>query len=330
MTEILPVLISTLSPKALAELVLPSFGIGPVVECRFYSGGFNHTYQVKSVSGETFYFRVYRPSWRTLADIRCELDALLHLDKKGFPAAKPLPYQGGEPYCEISAPEGIRYGALFTLAPGEEISYEEDPGKVSVGYGQAAARMHNAFEDFSSPHHRFHKDLHHLIEKPLANMEPFLIDRPEDWDFVKRFAATLHDRIFALPAENLEQGFCHGDLQGYHAKVSPDGTLTFFDFDCGGSGYRAFDLAVFLWCARLENQVEERWQPFLQGYQQEREISPLDLKAVPLFVGTRYLWHMGVHTQNSPDWGIDFLGKKYFDARIKTLKQVEAEYLSDG
>jgi hypothetical protein len=48
-----------------------------------------------------------------------------------------------------------------------------------------------------------------------------------------------------------------------------------------------------------------------------------------LFVCARYLWHMGVHTQNSPDCGIDFLNEKYFDDTLKRLRQAEEDYLLD-
>ncbi len=40
----------------------------------------------------------------------------------------------------------------------------------------------------------------------------------------------LRERLVSLPADRLEQGFCHGDLQGYHDHVSSEGTLTFFGF----------------------------------------------------------------------------------------------------
>jgi len=36
---------------------------------------------------------------------------------------------------------------------------------------------------------------------------------------------------------------------------------------------------------------------------------------------------MGVHTQNSPDWGIDFLNNGYFDRHLKDLRQAEEDYL---
>jgi Ser/Thr protein kinase RdoA (MazF antagonist) len=322
-----PVIASILSPEAIITDVLPGFGVGVVTDCKFYSGGFNHTYRIKTGDGKIYYLRAYRLQWRTLDDIQVELDMLNHLKRKGFPALRPIPYQDGQPYCAVPAPEGTRLLALFTEAPGVEISYDHEPESNAQRYGQAVARMHNALDDFHSPHFRFHLDLAHFIDQPLRNIQPFLSHRPGDWDFIQQFAATLRQRILAVPAEMLEQSFCHGDLQGYHAKLTPDGTLTFFDFDCGGFGYRAYDLAVFLWCCRLEDAVGSRWEPFLDSYRANRTIHDRDVQAVTLFVCARYLWHMGVHTQNSPDWGIDFLNDKYFNDHLKDLRQAQEDYL---
>ena len=327
MNNSFPVIASILSPDALIREVLPGFAIGEVCECKFYSGGFNHTYRIRTGEGRTYYLRAYRSQWRTLDDIQYELDVLNHLKRKGFPAAQPVPYRDGQYLCSVPAPEGQRYLALFTEAPGPEISYDHEPGEVARRYGQAVGRMHIALDDFSSPYPRFHLDLAHFIDQPLQNIQPFLMGRPDDWAYVQHFAERLRERLLRLPLSKLEQGFCHGDLQGYHANVDSKGTLTFFDFDCGGQGYRAYDLAVFLWCCRLQDAVAARWEAFLTAYRETRSIGDLDLQAVPLFVCARYLWHMGVHTQNSPDWGIDFLNEKYFEAHLKRLRDAEADYL---
>jgi Ser/Thr protein kinase RdoA (MazF antagonist) len=304
--------------------------VGTVADCKYYSGGFNDTYRVQAVDGSVYYLRAYRLQWRTLADVQYELDLLGHLQRKGFPAARPVPYQDGQLFCAVPAPEGQRYVALFREAPGREISYEHEPAEMAKRYGQAVAEMHNALDDFHSSHPRFHKDIEHFVDRPLSNIEPFLSHRPEDWDYLQRFAETLRHRILSMPSGALEQGTCHGDLQGYHANVAPDGTLTFFDFDCGGYGFRAYDLAVFLWCCRLEDAVSVRWKPFLSSYRQTRSLNDLDLQAIPLFVCARYLWHVGVHTQNSPDWGIAFLSNDYFDSHLKRLRQAEEDYLLIG
>jgi Ser/Thr protein kinase RdoA (MazF antagonist) len=327
MNKAFPVIASILSPDALINEVLPGFAVGVVSECKFYSGGFNHTYRITTGDGCIYYLRAYRNQWRTFDDIRYELDVLNHLKRKGYPAAKPVPYKDGQCFCAVTAPEGQRYLALFTEAPGQEITYAHEPEQVARGYGQAVARMHNALDDFLSPYSRFHLDIPHFIDQPLHNIGPFLAHRPDDWAYVQQFAGTLRERLLKLPASKLEQGFCHGDLQGYHANAAPDGTLTFFDFDCGGHGFRAYDLAVFLWCSRLEGAVAVRWDSFLRAYRETRSISDLDVQAIPLFVCARYLWHMGVHTQNSPDWGIGFLNAEYFDTHFKRLRDAEADYL---
>jgi Ser/Thr protein kinase RdoA (MazF antagonist) len=323
------VLASTLSPDALVKEILPGYQVGPVAECKFYSRGFNHTYRIRTVDGETYYLRAYRLKWRTLEDIEYELDVLNHLKSKGFPAAQPLPYEDGRFFCAVSAPEGRRYLALFTEAPEIEISYDNEPEATAQRYGQAVARMHNALDDFNSQHRRFQLDLEYFVDQPLRNIEPFLIHRYSDWRYLRSFAEKLRQQILSLPASALEQGFCHGDLQGYHANVSSDGTFTFYDFDCGGFGYRSYDLAVFLWCCRLQKAVEKRWEPYYEGYQSTRLIADLDLRAVPIFVCVRYLWHMGVHTQNSPDWGIDFLNDEYFNSHLQDLRQAEFDYLGN-
>jgi Ser/Thr protein kinase RdoA (MazF antagonist) len=327
MPQTFPVSTSTLSPRALIEQVLPGYFLGEIAGCSFYSGGFNDTYRLRTVSGTVYFLRAYRRSWRTLPDIRYELDVLNHLHRKGFPAAHPLPYRDGEYYCAVLAPEGTRYVAVFTEAPGPEISYKTDPGAVSLGYGRAVARMHRALEDFSSAHKRFRMDLDTLIDASLRNIEPFLAHRPADWERLRRIALAVRERITGLSEAGLTRGVCHGDTQGYHANVSPDGTLTFYDFDCGGYGYPAYDLGIFLWCARLQEQVGERWEPFLEGYREVRPLPAPDEQAIPCFVLARYIWHMGVHTQNAPDWGCGWLNDEYFDERLKTLQEAEKEYL---
>ena len=321
-----PTVQSTLSPDALAAKVFSEYNLGNISACSLYSGGFNDTYQVKTVSGNMFYLRAYRTPWRSPSDIRCELDALVYLHRKGFPVAYPLPSKDGSLYTEVNAPEGPRMIALFALAEGVEPSYDQEPEQKTYQYGRLVAQLHNALDGFSSPHLRFHLDLDHLIDKPLRVSEPFLSHRPDLWTEFHRIASRIRRQIHQLPASSLEWGFCHGDLQGYHHRIAQDGKMTFIDFDCGGFGYRAYDLAVFRWCARLSDSEAVWWPPYLRGYLELRPLAELDMHAVPLFVGCRYIWHIGVHCENAPSWGIASLNDAYFEQKVKFLQQVEADY----
>jgi Ser/Thr protein kinase RdoA (MazF antagonist) len=329
MSDRFPVTYSTLSAEALAAEVLPDYGLGSIADCKFYSGGFNDTYIVRTAQGDTYYLRVYRLRWRSRADVGYELDALNHLYRKGVPVARPLPCGDGTFVRELLAPEGRRYVVLFVEAEGEEPSYDRDAEGKAFDYGQAVARLHNAVEDLSSSYQRFHLNLDHLIDTPLRNIEPVLSRRVEDWTYVQRFAAMVRQRIVDLPADALEQGFCHGDLQGYHHRIADNGMMTFIDFDCCGYGYRAYDLAVFRWCGRLEEQELVWWRPYLRGYREVRPLNDLDVKAVPLFVCARHIWHMGVHAENACDWGFGALGDAYFGRRVGWLRALEVDYL-DG
>lgn len=324
MTGRFPVTNSILSTEELARRVLPEYGLDHTSQVRLYQTGFNDTYVVSSANGDTHYLRVYRFGWRTREDALCELDALDHLRRKGIPVAYPLRRKNGELLFRADAPEGERSVAVFVEAKGRMLEYDGEAVALSETYGRAVAAMHNALEDFSSPHPRFRLDLAHLIDDPVVRVEPSLAHRRDDLEYVRRFAASVRRRIEGIP--DLEQGYCHGDLQGYHAHRGPDGVLTFYDFDCGGFGYLAYDLAVFRWSARFDNQELPRWEAFLRAYRSGRSIDNRDVVAVPLFVCARHLWHMGVHARNAPFWGSGPLGDAYFDRRLEWLKSLASDY----
>jgi Ser/Thr protein kinase RdoA (MazF antagonist) len=103
-----------------------------------------------------------------------------------------------------------------------------------------------------------------------------------------------------------------------------------FDFDCCGVGWRAYDIAVFRWAARFSKKENEQWQAFLKGYQAERSLAEADLQVVPLFIGIRHIWLMGLHTGNGHDWGYGWMNERYFDRALKFLQEWETEYFSGG
>jgi len=319
-----PVTDSTISAQALAEHVLPEYGLEDVADLRLYQGGFNDTYVATMQDGTVYYVRAYRRSWRTREDTMCELDALNRPREKGIPAAYPITRTDGELLTEVAAPEGERYVAVFEEAEGKMLSYEGASEELCTAYGTVVAAMHNAWDDFESPHDRFRLDLEHLIDGPVKRVTPLLAHRPDDLDYLKRFTAAVRGRIVDIP--KLEVGYCHGDLQGFHAHMDENGVLTFYDFDCGGFGYRAYDLAVFRWSARLDDQELPRWEAFLKVYREHRLVSDANIDAVPLFVCARHIWHMGVHAQNAPTWGYGALNDAYYNRRLEWLRALEKDY----
>ena len=331
MPNYFPATHSTLSVKALTTDVLSNYDLNTISDFRLLNLGLNDTYVAKTTNSQKYILRVYRAGWRSLADISYELDVLLHLSNNGVPVSKPLPQKDGLLIQTLSAPEGTRYVVLFTYAPGKDPypSYEKDTETIAFNYGKTVAKIYNAVQDFTSQHTRFPLDLDHLIEAPLKSIAPMLSHREEDWIYIQQLADKIRNRLDELPSDELEQGFCHGDFHGGNAHVADDGTITFFDFDCCGWGWRAYDIAVFRWGARLRDKEKEYWEPFLRGYTEERSINNIDLQAIPLFIAIRHFWLLGLHTGNGHDWGFGWMNDGYFDNAMKFFREWDTEYFAD-
>jgi Ser/Thr protein kinase RdoA (MazF antagonist) len=106
-------------------------------------------------------------------------------------------------------------------------------------------------------------DVDFLYRQTIKPVRPYLLQRPEDWAFLQTYAERFYQTLSDWPPSVLDWGFCHADLHGYHAHVDADGKMTFFDFDCCGPGFRAYDLAVFRWVSRLKESGSVWWEPYL-------------------------------------------------------------------
>lgn len=310
------------APLALARQLLPEYGLRQIAAADYFSGGFNDTYRFRTQDGQVYYLRLYRQRWRSLSDIRYEIDLLLHLQAKGILAMQPVARLDGEFYSTLECAEGRRYALLSKELPGSEVSYEAAPAEMARRYAQAVAALHQALDDFTSPYQRVALDLEHLLDQPLRLTTPFLAHRPDDVQFLQQLVAFIRANLERLGLDRLAWGPCHGDLQGYHAKVAPDGSLAFYDFDCGGPGFRAYDLAVFRWVTRLQERESLAWPAYLESYLAKHPLAEVDLQALPYFTACRYTWHLGVHAENSYDWGVSFLNDEYYDTKLAQLRQL--------
>jgi Ser/Thr protein kinase RdoA (MazF antagonist) len=328
MNNSFPVTYSILSVEALATEVLSHYDIAPPLTCQLLHRGLNDTFLVNTPEAK-YILRAYRAGWRSLSEILYELEILLHLKHAGLPVAAPIARKDGNLTGTVMAPEGLRYLVLFTHAPGKGLAYEAEAENEAYLYGKTAAKLHAASDAFQSSHQRFVLNLEHLLDQPLQAIEPLMAHRPEDWDYLMQLAEKLRLRVQAIPLDRLETGFCHGDFHGGNAHLDQDQTLTFFDFDCCGLGWRAYDLAVFRWGARLSEKDKERWPAFLRGYTEARPLSETDIQATSYFVAIRHIWLLGLHTGNGQDWGFGWMNDRYFDHFLKFFREWEAEFLSE-
>lgn len=317
MSDSFPVIYSMLSSAALREFVDTNYNLGHVTNCRLLTRGLNDTYRVDT-QRHRFILRVYRIPWRKPTDIQYELDVLAYLSQNGLPVSAPVSNKHGELARVIDAPEGPRTVALFTYAEGTTPRLDED---ISFQYGTVVAQIHNLTDAFSSVHRRFHLDLVHLLDTPMEAVRSIMSTCSGEFAYVESWAQTIRDR---LPVDRLNYGFCHGDFHDWNTHIA-DGRLTFFDFDCCGPGFRAYDLAVFLWNLKTnyKDRVTDNWTAFLSGYTGTRPLPDVDRKAIPLFVAARRIWLAGIYLQNEDVWGTAIVNEGFFRSFVDQLKEDE-------
>lgn len=330
-TAVFPATHTLLSSDALVSQAVARYDVGEVTWCRLHDRGMNDTYLLDTASG-CYALRVYRSGARTDADVRYELDALLHLHRAGVPVAHPIPDRDGTFMHVVQAPEGRRQIVLFTYAAG--VANGKPPHRARSDYpylyGRAVATVHAATDGFTSPHTRVALDLAELIDRPMQSLRPRAEHRTREWQYLVGLSRALHEHAERLPLAALETGFCHGDFHGGNCHVEGD-VLTFFDFDCCGPGWRAYDLAVCLWAnvrGGRPRTAARRWREFLRGYREVRPLARADLQAVPLFVVTRHIWMMGLQAANLRYVGHSNMSDAHLDAWLQFLRAWEHRRLT--
>jgi Ser/Thr protein kinase RdoA (MazF antagonist) len=234
-------------------------------------------------------------------EIEAEIDMLNYLQKHGQPVSYAMQMTSGAYLTVVDAPEGVRYAVLFSEAAGK-------PPSLDVGeclqYGEIVANIHACMDQQPEDTRRPHLDLTQLIDEPLLYIKDFMSHRLQDFEHLQRAGDLVKSRIDGLlPKTTPEYGFCHGDHHGSNVHRDSDGKMTVFDFDCYGYGWRAYDVAIFLWQisgsqrSKVGGKEDERWEAFLEGYSKVRRLTTDELEATKLFVPIRRIWWMGIHTR---------------------------------
>lgn len=318
LTDRIQVTRSVIAADALLPVLKAHYDLQAPITCRLRLAGDNDTYLVRA--GNTRYvLRVYFPRYwiQSEADHRFELDWLAFLHVRGLPVSCAIPRRDGELLGRIAAPEGPRSWVLFSFAEGR--SFYPMNREQSHLYGQKVADIHIASNDFVPKHRRFQVDLDFLLDQPMARITRFLGDcRKDDVAFLTNLAQQLKERLLALGISGDGYGVIGGDFHGGNCHFTDANRLTFFDFDICGYGWRAYDLAVLLRNAKLRNYLDgspmEMNDPFLEGYQSVRPLSPAEQQAIPLFVMMRHIWRMGVRVSEVDFKGDEGLGDSYWDS----------------
>ncbi|BAZ10778.1 aminoglycoside phosphotransferase [Calothrix sp. NIES-4071] len=315
---------SILEGAALIDIVLSEYQINKPHSCKLYKRGLNDTYLVEAEQ-DRYILRVYRHSWRNKEEINFELELLFFLHKQSQPVAYPLLRKDGNFTTNVMAPEGIRYAALFTYAPGRAVNEKLDV-RQSYILGETLAKIHSYLNNFKTSFTRPQLNNQYLLHQPLLAIKSLYKYRQYDIDYLEQSIEIIQGQIaaFRLPSSAPEYGICVGDVHSGNAHFTEQNEPTLFDFDQCGYGWRAFDIAKFLHAAnRMKIEVTVR-NSFIDGYQTIRNLSKDELASIPVFVKAAHIWVMGISASVVGDvLPYSWFDDDWLDTRLAMLRSLD-------
>lgn len=325
----LPVSYATATAEGVAAFVGARYGLaGPT--CTFLNRGFNDCYAVDACDGARFVLRVSGERARGPADVAAETAFLAHLDAAGVPVAAAVPTRDGALFTTAPLPCGPRAAVLFRYAEGRRPGLDdpEDAGRQGV----TLARIHDAADRYPGRDGgRQRLDLDHLLHRQAAAVLALGLAPPQARADFAALVERLAEELGRLDP-TLARTRCHGDCHGLNARIATAGPragqAVFFDFDDGGFGYLAYDLAVHLWAqVSFGRRRHAVWRAFRAGYGSVRTVAAPDEAAVPWFVPVRHIWLMGEYAGRLAEWGHETLSGAWLEREVAFLLDWERDRL---
>lgn len=313
----LPVARSMVAVDALARLLEAVYGLADV-RCQLIKGTIRDTYRVTARDGP-YVLSIYRHGRRSAAEIAAELDLLDFLVAGGVRVAPAVRQRSGERLLGIEAPEGVRYGVLFTFIPGRHLERQPEPA-LARRYGRAIGQVHRLADTLPPVLNRPRIDVEQMLDRPLAAIASVVTHRPADVAFLREAAALLRPKIAALPTEAPYHGLIHGDVIPSNAQVTPEGEIGLLDFDFCGYGWRVYDLATYLGEVRFWRADPACADAFLAGYEEVRPLVDWERAAMPLFEVARHVQSLGTPAENVDEWGSAYLSDRMIDTLLDNIR----------
>ena len=317
-----PTVYSTLSSEALVAKVLSNYAIDTVARCQFWNLGLSDVYVVETQT-QPYILRVSHCHWRTKSDIDFELELLDFLHKRQLPVSHPLRTQDDRLSIELNAPEGKRYAALFTYAPGK-VALGDLNLAQSQKLGETVAAIHQAGMDFHTYCCRQELTLEYLLDDSFEAIAPFLEHRSDDLIFLRDIIDCLKQQLQDFPQEPPFWGICWGDPHSGNAHFTASNEVTLFDFDQCGYGWRAFELGKFLQVAMRTGIGHNVRDAFLSGYQSVLPITSREIDSLQAFTQTAHIWMWAISLNTAILHSYSKLDDSYFTHRLAQLKMLRS------
>lgn len=316
-----PVTYSTLACDALAHQVLTQYPIDCVTDCQLWNRGLSDIYLVQTRT-TPYILRVTHAHWRTQAEVVFELELLDFLKDHQIPVAYPLTTWDGGLAIPLDAPEGQRYAALFTYAPGT-IALGDLNETQSYALGETVAQMHRVAAQFRCGCDRAPLTPEYLLDRSLEEIVPFLHHRPDDLACLHHTVAQIKQQVQHLPQQDPYWVMCWGDPHSGNVHFTEDNQITLFDFDQCGYGWRAFEFGKFLQTSIRTGMRRSTRDAFLKGYQAIQPVFEEELNALQAFTQMAHIWSWWICLNNTKLHNYSQLDDRFFSLRLQQLKMLK-------
>jgi Ser/Thr protein kinase RdoA (MazF antagonist) len=314
-----PVTESTLSTVHLGHFLQKKYNLSLATECKLFRTGINHLYIITDGQNK-FVFRIYTLGWRSKLEIAEEVRLLNHLKDNQIPISFPIADQGENFIQEFEAPEGNRFGVMFSFAEGEKRSRLTTENSYQVGL--AMGRMHKVTAGFELQRVTYTPEV--LLVKSLDSAKQFYKPDSEEMNFVSRTTDSLLVKYKSIDLGELRTGAIHLDIWFDNLHFNGD-EVTIFDFDFCGNGWLCYDIAYFMVQLYNTNPVETEYQEklsrFLEGYESIVKISGEERRIIPFLAVSIWFFYMGVQCEKFDTWSNLFLNEDHLKRFIAIIKK---------
>ncbi len=313
-----PVTNSNLSAEHLAIFLQENYHLGNIVECKLLRAGINHTYTVFSGINK-FVFRVYSLNWRTGTEISEEIKLLNQLKEHQVSVSYPIVDKKENYIQTLNAPEGDRFGVLFTYANGKKQHQFTDDTHYQVG--ALMAQLHQITLNLSLKRVDYTPQV--ILVDSLVQLNNFLPSDTAEMDFMKSAQKYLLNEFSNVNKNEIRKGVVHLDIWFENMNITSENEITIFDFDFCGNGWLCYDLAFYILqiynIGRYEKDSKLRVESFLKGYESITKISDEEKRIIPMLGVSLYFFYLGIQCQRFDNWSNSFLSEDYLKRYINGL-----------
>ncbi len=317
-----PVLSSILDATALGHFIQQQYNLAEGTTCSVIKTGVNHTYLVAAGTAQ-YVFRVYSYGWRTRHEIAEELRLLRHLQDNGISVSYGIADREGALIQELAAPEGKRFGVLFSYVTGEKLHNSSTQTHYAIG--EAMAALHRQTEGFKLE--RVTYDTQTLLVDSFEELKRFIAVDTDEMHFMTATQQYLIAAFKGIDEQQLSKGAVHLDIWFDNLHVDAHNQINIFDFDFCGNGWLCLDIAYYLMQLYImepdENEYRLKAAAFLQGYESVTPVSEEEKRILPILGVSLHFFYLGVQCARFDNWSNVFVNetylKRYVMVRVKKL-----------